>query len=1000
MACELGIEQIRPGVNVFQQHYKATNDFVASSKLAVKYLKENENISMTTEQFMVGVRDKFHYIFFETGTTTRFRNQKTADTYRALERALGVVGGKVIGSKGGRKAGKVDIEVQDKLNRIWQGINGSSAANLTEEESILVDTINTAASYGDHRSLREAVNQIKEIVETGTSTLEKKQKETQKEINETAEKWSKSMSRLSEKQFELDSAAKQMSETGEGDVDALIIEAKDLLNLHIPQSMRNNPKEVANFILDSLERKKRGNTATRIGGLISKAYGKMANYFTRDLGSILNVIDRKGHKLRDKNKVANDEGTLESGIDDELRSSKNQTLEDQEAHSNMLGRILAETYGVPMPTFKGKYASLYEADFLANVIREQAVRSAVKITDTGLRKNGVKIKLDRGELMQLYVDSLDPDVMVSMENAGINKNDLDVLVTKFLNQQDREFAMRLVSEFYPAVYAKENEVYKRIYSTNMPRLHNYGGMVRYKDSGKKKYFLDQDMSASAGKMQVALGNSIERGESNLKALDLNRNIFVNAVNRLNESAKFTGGAEVYMKVSGALNQGLVEATLNETSDVDYLGAINRKIQKQYGLIRTSDKLDPALTYIKRNFTKTALAFKPKLLLNQATSATVWLIEDAFWDGLKNRHPDLAGVNLTQIIYDNSASIRSRYKKGNIEALEAQIEDATQSADFLLKSKNKYQSGVDSLTDFGMSLIQAGDSVGIMMAGRYYFAGKYNAARAQGLDHNAALGVGIAKFNKHFQKTQQSYEIIDKSEFQTTKVGSLLTMFQTTPLQYNRVVFNSGRQLVRAASGEEYRGSIAYHSARLITFHVVAGVMYKMVMGAGLKAMLGNWGDEDDEELLWTLALGPWGESIPLLGDMIVTIKNEIMDETFNAGVGQTSAFAGLSKVALNMGKFLDLLLQGNLNHKQEDKMWSYLFNFFSEALQVTGVPTKSLGLTMDQHGNIDVAQMVEDMMDGKMEGVYRLLGYSRYSINDFTSKSKKKGKGKFKSKQL
>ena len=450
---------------IFSTHVRAGLGFFKASNLTVKAMNKEGNL-INKEDFDIIARSRYNEVIPNEDYHV-YINKQVGKLNAEIYKLLGITG--KWNTKGkAPKANEIGPEAQDKLVGIKEAIlnpkNQEHYDNLPIWSKIIVDLINDG-EY-DHHMLTEAIGYLKEIRETGASELEARVEAQEKEYAEAADTMVESLNRVS---VELQGIAKLATEAlNNEDMDVQeLVEMAEANGIKIPDHATSN-RAIGRAIFDAIDKRNRHWAAgTRWEGLV-RLIGDYSNYVFDDLGYMLGRLDFRGAKKADQ-------GVLESQIDNEIRKGKNQTLKAKQDYVAQLGTLIAESYDIELPNFKSltdklstKSAVILKQQFYMQTLQEMAINSALKI-ETGLdyktgANKGRQIVLSKGDLMQLYVDVLNPDVERSMELTGISRNDLEVLANKHLTEVDKKFAMRMASEFYQEMWEKENAEYRKAIS--------------------------------------------------------------------------------------------------------------------------------------------------------------------------------------------------------------------------------------------------------------------------------------------------------------------------------------------------------------------------------------------------------------------------------------------------------------------------------------------------------------------------------------------------------
>ena len=887
--------------------------------------------------------------------------------------------------------GAISVEAQESLKRMHQAIeSGLRPENLTLAESIILDAVDNAITHQDVNLMNEMIGEIKTLKLEGKLEVEKQIEARQAQIDKISKVMAEDTSRIGGLLSETKKSAANMIEAGEADPLTVQLLAKDV-GINLPIDNFDSGVEMARYLHNRLAKREKSPWA-RLGmkGL-GRSLGSLSTWGYKDLEGVLNTISRGAGK----------ESVLIGLIDEKLREGNETAYRIKDDYTVKLGKLIEKHYGLKPKTFKGKRAKIDETNHYLEVLRAQALNTAntgSEIHTGKFDEFGSEITLEKGELMQLYIDSLDGDVMAAMTRAGIDEETLLKLSSAHLTDADRNFAMALVREFYPEMYNQENEVYKKVYFTSMPKSSNYAGAISYQEETQDvEYSVDANQNLNRLKTNVTLNNAIEREVTGTKKLNLHRNIFSNLTSRMENSAKFIGGAEIYGTVATAWDSAAVKNSVKIANAYDYHTEVKNKIAENFGFYEPKvGKLHPAINWLKGNFVLAALASKIKLMFTQVLSSALWFIEPETW---AETHPDLVDLNIAELIYNESATLRNRYIGDNLINLDANIKASAYDDQSLFKSKWDHGKASQKFREFNMLATKVGDGAGIMWGGTRFFNGAYTNARNQGLSHEAAVKQAIGKFNRKWQKAQQSYEAIDRADIQKG-IWSIFTMFLTSPFQLGRQTFDSIRQIKRHLSKtEQGKGSPGYQFARLGMYHVYSSMSYQFIVSTLPSLLLGDDEKKDESlfELLWSGFRGPWINSVFILGDIYNAAENAVFERPWDTEIGRTAAFTSLNKARVYLTKLYKLTSKPNLTPKEQEQAEILRWNAMIELAQVTGAPTKSYGLFRNKEGVIEIQAGIEKILNGDadIETLLRFLGYSNYVVQSSkgTRKKRKKGSG-------
>ena len=235
------LNQIRPGVEVFADKFRATGDFLQSSLLAVKYLND-QGIKIPKTDFDLIVRDNFGDIVTRQGNSNFLETKKVSQLTHSINRLLGVVNG-TRAKRGKYNSGTMSIEAQDKLDRISKGVLHNELDGLSNGERIIVEGIKEGKTYGDPHLLEDMLSSLKEIKANGEAQLEKMVAEQKQAEEEITSALAKDFSILSSDYYDIREYANNLYHNNIGDTQTLVDMLDDKLSRKVRvENFGNDPK--------------------------------------------------------------------------------------------------------------------------------------------------------------------------------------------------------------------------------------------------------------------------------------------------------------------------------------------------------------------------------------------------------------------------------------------------------------------------------------------------------------------------------------------------------------------------------------------------------------------------------------------------------------------------------------------------------------------------------------------------------------------------------------
>ena len=206
-----------------------------------------------------------------------------------------------------------------------------------------------------------------------------------------------------------------------------------------------------------------------------------------------------------------------------------------------------------------------------------------KVINTGLfRPNKEEIIVSQNQIYYLYNMAKDPANEASFENMwGKDWKSIMEALENLMTPEVKEWADWQVDEFYPQMYERYNETYRRVYRTNLPWNQFYSGKI-HRDGdtqGGPIDMLDPE-SAAQYHLSVAGGSTKMRQKNSTPIMQMDGNQVLTSY--ILEMERFRAFQEALRDISKMLNNKLVSKAIVQGYGQDLLTLINR----QMGLVAT------------------------------------------------------------------------------------------------------------------------------------------------------------------------------------------------------------------------------------------------------------------------------------------------------------------------------------------------------------------------------------------------------------------------------
>ena len=553
-------------------------------------------------------------------------------------------------------------------------------------------------------------------------------------------------------------------------------------------------------------------------------------------------------------------------------------------------------------------------------------------------------------------------------------------VVNYLEKNHREVievADWQVNELFPLLYERYNEMYRKVYRTDMPWNKYYAGRIyRDFDSAQKMEAQDAGIDLIANMssfMQIASPGSTklrQKTKTPIKDMDM----MVALLNYMAEMNHFAAYGEVITD----MNKLFENKDIKKIITANYGAPVNRYIkdviQKLANRgISKGDNFELFQAWQSR-FIIGALAINPTVFLKQLTSFITYGNEINYTTWLRYANSIVNVPKFLEIrkeILDNSIYLQDRYSSDFKTTLETYSKSKIQN----VVPPGKMASIVDAL----MFLIKQGDKGAILIGGvpnYLYYKDQYKKSNPNATEQQA-IDYAIKKFEKDTRTTQQSGDLQNKDYYQTQGgFARFFQMFQNSIKQYLRKEITAAREIYRItrSRGKEGKGTIGTNLRTLLVYHTVLPMFFEFV-SMGLPGIWADWEEEDLTELGRAAIIGNLN-ALFIAGDMINAITDALTDKPW----------AGSSKTLPPLQAAADFArqIQRYRQTKDPQKKEKILFDAILDLTKYVGVP----GPQVEKFVN-NIKKLVEGGEDpGKI--ILRVFNFSEYQIDGRKKKTKKR----------
>ena len=529
-------------------------------------------------------------------------------------------------------------------------------------------------------------------------------------------------------------------------------------------------------------------------------------------------------------------------------------------------------------------------------------------------------------------------------------------IEKFLDPKVKEWADWQVDVFYPELYPKYNEVYKRMYRTNLGWSNVYGGRIYRK--GVEVEPLDL-MSKDKYRTSIAGASTKERTNNKLAIESMDGNdVLLTYVQDMNF---FTNYAEPLRDIQKILKNSDIKNAIEMTSgkgSYRYLNEMIETIAKRgvdnSGIARKMNTLTNA-------FTTSRLGLNPLIGIKQLTSAIAFADDIGYSRWVKYGAKAVPKLKtIWKEISSNSSLLKDRYDKDIRKSLEVYSEGAV--SEFIPKSSGS------KMMDATMWFIKTGDKGGIMggIPNYLYYKDLYKEKNPKATEKEI-IDYAIRRFETNTQRAQQSSDTQDKDLYQLDKKLRPFQMFLTSPKQYQRKANAGIRQLYRKLKGMPSKGTTFRNLRTFLTYHTLLPMIFQYVT-LGLPGLLRDF-NKDDLTRLGVAGLIGNLNSLFLVGDIAVMTGDFLLG---NPWAGQPQNLNAVARFASNITKEL---IQASKAKTEETKN-KHLHKVYIELASLTGIPVANIKKLSENYYKVATGDV-----DSFEEGMLRLMNFSDYVID-------------------
>ena len=603
-------------------------------------------------------------------------------------------------------------------------------------------------------------------------------------------------------------------------------------------------------------------------------------------------------------------------------------------------------------------------------LNEEAIRAAEQAYEDNPSKENKEALNDalnkhermysQNQMYYLYNQYKDPSNHGAFEKMfGKNHADIMAKIEEALDPNVKAFADWQVNEFFPELYDYYNDIYKRIYRTNMPWNVHYAGRI-YRD-GVTVEPLDLLSGNNAFNNSVNGASTRARLENNLRIREMDGTDAL--MSYLNDMEYFGAYSETIRDVNKIFTNEYIKDAIESIHGKPTMRLITNMIEKIANKGTRTEMMAGFINSMNTAFIVSRLGLSPVILIKQLTSTFTFANDIGFRNWTKYSAKSIPQLKDTwREIRENSVYMQDRKYDGIMKAIESYSDEAMKK---FVPSPTK-----DFFVNVAMYMVKFGDRSAIYLGGTPNYLFYKDQALKEGKTEQEAIDIAIRKFERDTKRTQQSADLQDKDIFQTSNpVIRAMNMFLSTPKQYLRKEIQAVRSLNRkllAWDKNAGKGTVKENVRTLLMYHVFMPVLFQYV-AMGLPGMLRGWRDDDEDDLIRAAVIGNLnalfilGEAVTFLGDYF----------TGKPWAGESAKTVGMLNV---IGGIVQRFKRAD-ETKDPEKKAEQMKKAYAELITLTGIPAPTLAKLADNYDKI-----ISGEADDTGELILRLLNFSEYQI--------------------
>jgi hypothetical protein len=447
-------------------------------------------------------------------------------------------------------------------------------------------------------------------------------------------------------------------------------------------------------------------------------------------------------------------------------------------------------------------------------------------TDTGAK--AFEIPLSQNQAYKRWLEWQDPTLQEQLVSQGYDYETI-AEIERFMEPEVKRWAEWQLHEFYPRYYGSVNEVFKKLFHTDMPFNAAYSPIKRKYARGKE----DSRLLANVNPHSSVIAGGVKNRVASTREILLRDGDSV-LIHHISQMEHFKAWAEPMRELRATLGSEQVRMAVKDYHGDTALDVLDTFLD-DFARGKSGNDIEADwTTYFRTAFTTAVIGLNPVVFLKQLTSIPAYAMDMPVVEWLRYFPKTLAQAKKALAVLKESRMLKSRYDLG----FERDMTLA------MSRSNAGKLSGTKKIADKLMYLTKLGDGIAVILGGwpvyQYHLKKELTAGKSQA---EAAMAAMMA-FELATDRTQQASNLKDMMHYQRGgPFLKLFTMFMTAPASYYRQWIGSIRHLL--GKGTDKKDA----AKRFVITQFVLPAAFQFV-ASGFKS------PSDDDDWWQNVLLGP------------------------------------------------------------------------------------------------------------------------------------------------